>query len=105
MTILLLKKLGFVALIALCLTTFFEYPSFSKNYTKNQKFSANKNKIFKLNKPQSVKKHTNQHTRNGMQVFKDGCIIKSLKLRNGINLKTQQNCLVHNVSKLDVKTE
>lgn len=96
MTILLLKKLGFIAFIVLCLTTFFEYPSFSKKYTKNQKFSANNNKIFKLNKPQYVKKHTNQHsnkyTRNGMQLFKDGCIIKSLKLRNGINLKTQQNC-------------
>jgi hypothetical protein len=96
MTILLLKKLGFVAFILLCLTTFFEYPSFSKNYTKNQKFSANENKILKLNKPQSVKKHANQHsnkyTRNGIEIFKDGCIIKSLKLRNGINLKIKQNC-------------
>ncbi len=95
MTILLLKKLGFLALIPVCLTVFFEYPSFSKNYTQNQKFSANENYILKLNKPQSVKhknQYPNRYIRNGMEVSEDGCIIKSLRLRNGMNLKIKQNC-------------
>ncbi len=95
MTIFFLKKLGLIALIPVCLTIFFEYPSFSKNYTQNQKFSANKNKILKLNKPQSVKhknKYSNTYLRNGMEVSEDGCIIKNLRLRNGMNLKIKQNC-------------
>ncbi|MGD1698487.1 hypothetical protein [Dapis sp. BLCC M229] len=94
MTIFFLKKLSFIALIPVCLTVFFEYPSFSKNYTQNQKFSANENKILKLNKPPV--KHKNQYSntyiRNGMEVSEDGCIIKSLRLRNGMNLKIKQNC-------------
>ena len=96
MIILLLKKLCFVTFILLSLTTFFEYPSSSNNYTKNQKKSANENQIFTLNKTPSVKKNINQHsntyTKNGIVVFKDGCIIKSLRLRNGMNLKIKQNC-------------
>ncbi|OZH54457.1 hypothetical protein AFK68_10805, partial [Hydrocoleum sp. CS-953] len=92
---LLLKKLGFIALIPVCLTIFFEYPSFSKNYTQNQKFLSNNNYILKLNKPQSVK-HQNQYSntsiRNGIEVSEDGCIIKNLTLRNGMNLKIKQNC-------------
>ncbi len=95
MTILFLKKLGLIALIPICLTVFFEYPSFSKNYTQNKKISANDNYILKLNKPQSVK-HKNQYPntdmKNGIEVSEDGCIIKTLRLRNGINLKIKQNC-------------
>ncbi|NEQ39766.1 MAG: hypothetical protein F6K40_27365 [Okeania sp. SIO3I5] len=95
MSILLFKKLGLIALIPVCLTVFFGYPSFSKNYTLNKKNSPNENQILKLNKPQSVKhisQHSNTYTKNGMEVFKDGCIIKSLRLRNGMNLKIKQNC-------------
>ncbi len=95
MTILLLKKISLIALIPVCLTIFFEYPSFSKNYTQNQKFSANENKILKLNKPQPVKQknqYSNKYIKNGMEVSEDGCIIKSLRLRNGMNLKIKQNC-------------
>ncbi|NES04835.1 MAG: hypothetical protein F6K22_19555 [Okeania sp. SIO2F4] len=95
MTILLLKKIGLIALIPICLTVFFEYPSFSKNYTQNQKFSANENNILKLKKTQSVK-HKNQYSNtyliNGMEVSEDGCIFKNLRLRNGMNLKIKQNC-------------
>lgn len=95
MTILLLKKLGFIALIPVCLTIFFEYPSFSKNYTQNQKNSSNNNYILKLNKPDSVKhqnQYRNTYIRNGIEVSEDGCIIKNLTLRNGMNLKIKQNC-------------
>ncbi|MGD1807709.1 hypothetical protein ACP6PL_20050 [Dapis sp. BLCC M126] len=95
MTILLFKKVGLIALIPVCLTVFFEYPSFSKNYTQNQKISANNNYIFKLNKPQSVKyknQYPTTYIRNGMEVSEDGCIIKNLTLRNGMNLKIKQNC-------------
>ncbi|MEM1171284.1 MAG: hypothetical protein AAGJ08_19935 [Cyanobacteria bacterium P01_H01_bin.35] len=49
----------------------------------------------KLNKPQSVKdtnQYPNTYIRNGIEVSEDGCIIKNLTLRNGINLKIKQNC-------------
>jgi len=94
MNILLFKKLGFIAFIPLCLTIFFEYPSFSKNYTLNKKKLPNENQTFKLKKTQPDQ-HISQHSnrlKNGIEVFKDGCIIKKLRLRNGMNLKIKQNC-------------
>ncbi|MDY7004078.1 MAG: hypothetical protein SWX82_08965 [Cyanobacteriota bacterium] len=70
----------------------------SKNYTQNQKFSDNEaNNILKLNKPQSTKLQNQPPTpkkylKNRIEVSEDGCIIKNLRLRNGINLKIRQNC-------------
>ncbi|MGD1713922.1 hypothetical protein [Dapis sp. BLCC M172] len=49
----------------------------------------------KLNKPDSVKhqnQYRNTYIRNGIEVSEDGCIIKNLTLRNGMNLKIKQNC-------------
>ncbi|MGK7921876.1 MAG: hypothetical protein AB4080_17920 [Trichodesmium sp.] len=97
MTISLLKKLAIISVLPVCLTVYFEYPSFSKNYTQNQKFAENeKNYILKLNKPQYIKdknqsNHNNQ-VKNGIKLSEDGCIIKNLRLRNGMSLKIKQNC-------------
>jgi adenosine deaminase len=97
MTISLLKKLALIAVIPVCLTLSFEYPSFSKNYTQSQKFSENKkNHILKLNKPQYIKdtnlSDQNDQIKNGIKLSEDGCIIKNLRLRNGMSLQIKQNC-------------
>lgn len=96
MTILLLKQLGLISFIPIFLIIFFEHPSLSKNYTQNQKLSDNEaNNILKLNKSQSTKLQNqppNKYLKNRIEVSEDGCIIKNLRLRNGINIKIRQNC-------------
>ena len=96
MTILLLKQLGLISFIPIFLIIFFEYPSLSKNYTQNQKFLNNEaNNILRLNKPQSTKLQNqppNKYLKNIIEVSEDRCIIKHLRLRNGIKIKIRQNC-------------
>ncbi|NES90738.1 MULTISPECIES: hypothetical protein [Okeania] len=96
MTILLLKQLGLISVIPIFLIISFEYPSLSKNYTQNQKISDHEaNNILKLNKPQSTKlqnQPANKYLKNRIEVSENGCIIKNLRLRNGMKIKIRQNC-------------
>lgn len=93
-----LTKLAFLTFVSMFLTFAFEYPSFSKNYAQNQNQERTKNEkanILKLNKPQSAKNTNLPSTKNmkgSMEVSEDGCIIKTLRLRNGVNIKIQQGC-------------
>ena len=91
-----LTKLAFLSFISICFTFAFEYPSLSKIYNRNQNIANNKKtNTLKLNKPKSAKNiniQSSKNMRGTMAVSEDGCIIKTLRFRNGINLKIKQGC-------------
>lgn len=93
-----LRKTAFLTFVSMGLIFAFEYPSFSNNYTRNPNQADTKNEkdnTLKLNKPKSTK-NTNlpssKDIKSSMEVSEDGCIIKTLRFRNGVNLKIKQGC-------------